>query len=61
MIRSLSALRLTPYKSFLSKFNIHNLCRTLRSLVLLFQTTNERFSKIMAVLGAVVVGFYISI
>jgi hypothetical protein len=44
--QSLSSL-LDTVKSFLSLFNIKNLCHTLRPLVLRLQTTSDRLSKIM--------------
>jgi len=52
---------LDTVKSFLSMFNIQNLCHTLRSLVLRVQKTSDRISKIMVVLDAIVICFSTSI
>jgi hypothetical protein len=53
---SLSSL-LDTAKSFLLKFNIQNLCHTLRFSVFRVQTTSDRLSTIMLVVDAVVTSF----
>jgi hypothetical protein len=55
-MHSLSSL-ISTLKSFLSMFNLQNICQSVRSLFLQLQTTKDPFSKLMLVLDATIACF----